>query len=107
MNSKNRQTINCIKEDIENILTESNPLDCQNLVAKHIAQNYLLKGLILDYRVSHSCPNISELREYKIQNLLDESFDYMSYQRPLYKWDIEKKLPNEIEHIILYFVKSI
>ena len=107
MNSKNRHTINCIKEDIENILTESSSLDCHNLVSKHITQNYLLRDLISDYRVSHTYPNISELREYKIQNLLDESFDYMNYQRPLYKWDIEIKLPNEIEHIRLYFVKSI
>lgn len=105
MNSKNRHTINYIKEDIENILTESNTLYCD--ISKYLTLNYLLKDLIIDYRVIFKPPNISELREYKIQNLLDESFDYMSYQRPLYKWDIEIKLPNEIEHIRLYFVKSI
>lgn len=59
MNSKNKHTINYIKEDIENILTESNTLYCDIDISKYLTLNYLFKGLIIDYRVIFKPPNIS------------------------------------------------
>jgi len=107
MNSKNIQTIENLKSDIQNILQENNPLDCETIISKHISSNYIFEDKILDYRISFYPPNISELREYKIQNILDDSFDHMNYQRPHYKWNIDLKLINQVEYIKLQYIKTI
>ena len=105
MNSKNRNTVDNIKSEVESILKESNNIDKSRSNIWKILDNKLQRNEITDFRLNVDFLTKMEKRDRTLQSLLNE-VDPLC-EPLLNKFNITIQLPNETEFISLDVVQMI
>jgi len=105
MNSKNRNTVDNIKSEVESILKESNNIDKSRSNIWKILDNKLQRNEITDFRLNVDFLTKKEKRDRTLQSLLNE-VDPLC-EPLLNKFNITIQLPNETEFISLDVVQMI
>ena len=105
MNSKNRNTVDNIKSEVESILKESNNIDKSRSNIWKILDYKLQRNEITDFRLNVDFLTKMEKRDRTLKSLLNE-VDPLC-EPLLNKFNITIQLPNEIEFISLDVVQMI
>ena len=105
MNSKNRNTVDNIKSEVESILKESNNIDKSRSNIWKILDNKLQRNEITDFRLNVDFLTKMKKRDRTLKSLLNE-VDPLC-EPLLNKFNITIQLPNETEFISLDVVQMI
>lgn len=105
MNPKNRITVDTIKLEVENILSESNNIERSRQHIWSLLDDKCQRREIVDYRLQVNGLSKEKRREFSLQSLLDE-IDPLC-EPPLNEFNITLKLIGEMDYINLKIVQMI